>query len=159
MYGITQAAGMLASGLNQRALVIGADVLSKLMNFADRSTCVLFGDGAGAVVLEPVAEQGFLGFELGADGAGGVDLSMPAGGSRMPATAETVANDLHYVQMNGRHVYKFATRVLVSSAEALLDEDGEWRSRTWTFTFPTRPTSGSSIMPWRDWGSRRNASS
>jgi 3-oxoacyl-[acyl-carrier-protein] synthase-3 len=124
MYGITQAAGMLASGLNRRALVIGADVLSKLMNFADRSTCVLFGDGAGAVVLEPVAEQGFLGFELGADGAGGVDLSMPAGGSRMPATAETVANDLHYVQMNGRHVFKFATRMLVSSAEALLAKTG-----------------------------------
>src|SRR5580765_1621983 len=124
MYGITQAAGMLASGLNRRALVIGADVLSKLMNFADRSTCVLFGDGAGAVVLEPVAEQGFLGFELGADGAGGVDLSMPAGGSRMPATTETVANDLHYVHMNGRHVYKFATRVLVSSAEALLAKTG-----------------------------------
>jgi 3-oxoacyl-[acyl-carrier-protein] synthase-3 len=124
MYGITQAAGMLASGLNRRALVIGADVLSKVMNFADRSTCVLFGDGAGAVVLEPVAEQGFIGFELGADGAGGVDLQMPAGGSRLPATAETVANDLHYVQMNGRHVFKFATRVLVSSAEVLLEKTG-----------------------------------
>jgi 3-oxoacyl-[acyl-carrier-protein] synthase-3 len=124
MYGITQAAGMLASGLNRRALVIGADVLSKVMNFADRSTCVLFGDGAGAVVLEPVEERGFLGFELGADGAGGVDLHMPAGGSRMPTTAETVANDLHYVQMNGRHVFKFATRVLVSSAEALLAKTG-----------------------------------
>jgi 3-oxoacyl-[acyl-carrier-protein] synthase-3 len=124
MYGITQAAGMLASGLNRRALVIGADVLSKVMNFADRSTCVLFGDGAGAVVLEPVEERGFLGFELGADGAGGVDLHMPAGGSRMPTTAETVANDLHYVQMNGRQVFKFATRVLVNSAEALLAKTG-----------------------------------
>jgi 3-oxoacyl-[acyl-carrier-protein] synthase-3 len=120
MYGIAQAFGMVESGLSGRALVIGADVLSKLMNFADRSTCVLFGDGAGAVVVEPVAEEGFLGFELGADGAGGKDLNLPAGGSRMPTTAETVASGAHYVQMNGREVFKFATRVLVSSAEAVL---------------------------------------
>jgi 3-oxoacyl-[acyl-carrier-protein] synthase III len=124
MYGITQAAGMLGAGLSRRALVIGADVLSKLMNFADRSTCVLFGDGAGAAVLEPVAAEGFLGFELGADGAGGVDLQMPAGGSRLPASAETVAGGLHTVQMNGRRVFKFATRVLVSSAESLLEKTG-----------------------------------
>jgi 3-oxoacyl-[acyl-carrier-protein] synthase III len=120
MYGIAQAFGMVESGLSSRALVIGADVLSKLMDFADRSTCVLFGDGAGAVVVEPVAEEGFLGFELGADGGGGKDLYLPAGGSRMPTTAETVASGAHYVQMNGREVFKFATRVLVSSAEAVL---------------------------------------
>jgi 3-oxoacyl-[acyl-carrier-protein] synthase-3 len=124
MYGIAQAAGMLAAGLGRRSLVVGADVLSKVMNFADRSTCVLFGDGAGAVVMEPVAAEGFLGFELGADGAGGVDLQMPAGGSRLPTSAETVAGGLHYVQMNGRQVYKFATRVLVSSAESLLAKTG-----------------------------------
>jgi 3-oxoacyl-[acyl-carrier-protein] synthase-3 len=124
MYGITQAAGMIGAGLSRRALVVGADVLSKVMNFADRSTCVLFGDGAGAVVLEPVAAEGFLGFELGADGAGGVDLSMPAGGSRLPASAETVAGGLHTVHMNGRQVFKFATRVLVSSAETLLAKTG-----------------------------------
>jgi 3-oxoacyl-[acyl-carrier-protein] synthase III len=124
MYGIAQAAGMLGAGLSRRALVIGADVLSKLMNFADRSTCVLFGDGAGAAVLEPVAAEGFLGFELGADGAGGVDLHMPAGGSRLPASAETVAGGLHTVQMNGRQVFRFATRVLVSSAEELLEKTG-----------------------------------
>jgi 3-oxoacyl-[acyl-carrier-protein] synthase III len=99
-------------------------VLSKVMNFADRSTCVLFGDGAGAVVLEPVPAEGFLGFELGADGAGGVDLQMPAGGSRLPASAETVAGRLHYVHMNGRQVFRFATRVLVSSAESLLAKTG-----------------------------------
>jgi 3-oxoacyl-[acyl-carrier-protein] synthase-3 len=124
MYGITQAAGMVGSGLSRRALVIGADVLSKVMNMADRSTCVLFGDGAGAVVIEPVQEQGFLGFELGADGSGGVDLNMPAGGSRLPASAQTVEGGLHYVHMNGRQVFKFATRVLVSSAQKLLDETG-----------------------------------
>jgi len=124
MYGIAQAAGMLGAGLSRRALVIGADVLSKLMNFGDRSTCVLFGDGAGAAVLEPVATEGFLGFELGADGARGLDLQMPAGGSRLPASAETVAGGLHTVQMNGREVFKFATRVLVSSAESLLEKTG-----------------------------------
>jgi 3-oxoacyl-[acyl-carrier-protein] synthase-3 len=120
MYGIAQAYGLVSVGLSHRALVIGADVLSKLMNFADRATCVLFGDGAGAAVLERVDEGGFLGFELGADGSGGPDLQLPAGGSRMPTTADTVARGEHYVQMNGRQVYKFATRVLVSSAENVL---------------------------------------
>jgi 3-oxoacyl-[acyl-carrier-protein] synthase-3 len=124
MYGIAQAYGMVDSGLTRRALVIGADVLSKLMNFADRSTCVLFGDGAGAVVVERVDEGGFLGFELGADGSGGPDLHLPAGGSRLPTTAETVASGAHYVHMNGRQVFRFATRVLVSSAENILAECG-----------------------------------
>jgi 3-oxoacyl-[acyl-carrier-protein] synthase III len=122
MYGIAQAYGMVESGLSRRSLVIGADVLSKLMNFSDRSTCVLFGDGAGAVVVERAAGEGFLGFELGADGAGGKDLHLPAGGSRMPTTAETVASGAHYVHMNGREVFKFATRVLVSSAQAVLEQ-------------------------------------
>jgi 3-oxoacyl-[acyl-carrier-protein] synthase III len=122
MYGIAQAYGMVESGLSRRALVIGADVLSKLMNFSDRSTCVLFGDGAGAAVVERAADEGFLGFELGADGAGGKDLNLPAGGSRMPTTAETVASGAHYVHMNGREVFKFATRVLVSSAQAVLEQ-------------------------------------
>jgi 3-oxoacyl-[acyl-carrier-protein] synthase-3 len=122
MYGIAQAYGMVESGLSRRSLVIGADVLSKLMNFGDRSTCVLFGDGAGAAVVERASNEGFLGFELGADGAGGKDLNLPAGGSRMPPTAETVASGAHYVHMNGREVFKFATRVLVSSGQAILDQ-------------------------------------
>jgi 3-oxoacyl-[acyl-carrier-protein] synthase-3 len=122
MYAIAQAHGMVAAGLAKKALVVGGDVLSKIMNWHDRSTCVLFGDGAGAVVLERVSEGGFLGFELGADGAGGIDLQLPAGGSRMPTSAETVGNGAHFVQMNGREVFKFATRVLVSSAEAILAE-------------------------------------
>jgi 3-oxoacyl-[acyl-carrier-protein] synthase-3 len=122
MYAIAQAHGMVAAGLSKKALVVGGDVLSKLMDWSDRSTCVLFGDGAGAVVMERVDEGGFLGFELGADGAGGPELFLPAGGSRQPPTPETVANGAHYVQMNGREVFKFATRVLVSSAEAVLAE-------------------------------------
>ncbi len=124
MYALAQAFGMVASGLVGRVLVVGGDVLSKVVNFADRSTCVLFGDGAGAVVVESVSEGGFLGFELGADGAGGVDLQLPAGGSRTPASADTVARGQHYVQMNGRQVFKFATRVLVSSAESVLARCG-----------------------------------
>jgi 3-oxoacyl-[acyl-carrier-protein] synthase-3 len=94
VYALVQAHGMVASGLVDHALVVGGDVLSKIVDWEDRSTCVLFGDGAGAVVLERVPEGGFLGFELGADGSGGPQLYMPAGGSRAPATAETVARRL-----------------------------------------------------------------
>ena len=122
MYALAQAHGMISAGLTSRALVIGGDVLSKIVNWQDRATCVLFGDGAGAVLLEPTQDDGFFGFELGADGAGGVHLYMPAGGSRLPASPETVASGQHLVLMNGREVFKFATRVLVSSAEKLLEE-------------------------------------
>ncbi|MBA2474666.1 MAG: ketoacyl-ACP synthase III [Actinobacteria bacterium] len=124
MYALAQAYGMIAGGLSSRALVVGGDVLSKIVDWSDRSTAVLFGDGAGAVVLEAVDAGGFLGFELGADGAGGVHLNLPAGGSRMPATAESVAGGQHLVKMNGPEVFKFATRVLVSSAERVLAECG-----------------------------------
>jgi 3-oxoacyl-[acyl-carrier-protein] synthase-3 len=124
VYALAQAHGMVAGGLADRALVIGGDVLSRIVDWEDRSTCVLFGDGAGAVVLERVKEGGFLGFELGADGSGGQELYMPAGGSREPATAESVAARHHFARMNGREVFKFATRVLVDSAEKVLDECG-----------------------------------
>jgi 3-oxoacyl-[acyl-carrier-protein] synthase-3 len=125
MYAIAQAYGMLAAGLAHRALVVGGDVLSRILDWSDRRTAILFGDGAGAVVLQRVSEGGFLGFELGADGSGGPQLFLPAGGSRAPASAETVAENKHYVQMNGREVFKFATRVLVSSAEKVLAECGK----------------------------------
>ena len=121
MYALAQGYGMVATGLSERALVVGGDVLSKIIDWSDRRTSILFGDGAGAVVLERVAEGGFLGFELGAEGAGGIHLSLPAGGSRLPASAETVAGQQHFVQMNGREVFKFATRVLVTSAEKVLE--------------------------------------
>jgi 3-oxoacyl-[acyl-carrier-protein] synthase III len=118
VYAIAQAYGMLASGLSRRALVVGGDVLSKILDPTDRSTLVLFGDGAGAVVLEPVDEGGFIGFELGADGGGGEHLWLPGSGSRHFDSPE------EFVKMNGREVFKFATRVLVSSARQLLDEVG-----------------------------------
>jgi 3-oxoacyl-[acyl-carrier-protein] synthase III len=120
MYALVQAYGMMAAGLAQRALVVGGDVLSRILDWADRSTLVLFGDGAGAVVLERTPERGFLGFELGADGGGGIHLSLPGSGSRRMDDA--TANG--YVHMNGREVFKFATRVLVSSAQAVLERCG-----------------------------------
>jgi len=118
MYALAQAYGMIAGGLANKALVVGGDVLSKILDWEDRSTLVLFGDGAGAVVLERVEAGGFLGFELGAEGAGGNHLWLPGSGSRAFDESEK------YVKMNGREVYKFATRVLVSSAEKLLAECG-----------------------------------
>ena len=120
MYALAQAYGMMASGLADRALVIGGDVLSRILDWSDRSTLVLFGDGAGAVVLERVGQPGFLGFELGADGGGGVHLSLPGSGSRR--MEEAAGNG--YVHMNGREVFKFATRVLVSSAQDVLERCG-----------------------------------
>jgi 3-oxoacyl-[acyl-carrier-protein] synthase III len=124
MYALAQAYGMLAGGVCRRALVVGGDVLSKIVDWSDRATCIVFGDGVGAVVLERVESGGFLGFELGADGSRGLDLYLPAGGSRAPASTETVARNEHFVRMNGREVFKFATRILVSSAETLLDQLG-----------------------------------
>jgi 3-oxoacyl-[acyl-carrier-protein] synthase-3 len=118
MYAVAQAYGMIAAGLAQRALVVGGDVLSRILDWSDRSTLVLFGDGAGAVVLEKVESGGFLGFELGADGGGGIHLSLPGSGSRKLEDATSNG----FVQMNGREVFKFATRVLVSSAQDLLEE-------------------------------------
>jgi 3-oxoacyl-[acyl-carrier-protein] synthase-3 len=118
MYAVAQAYAMVSSGLSKRALVVGGDVLSKILDWSDRSTLVLFGDGAGAVVVEHVDEGGFLGFELGADGGGGDNLWLPGSGSRYFENADKL------VKMNGREVFKFATRVMVSSAQKVLDECG-----------------------------------
>src|SRR6266508_2359666 len=120
MYALAQAYGMMAAGLAERALVVGGDVLSRILDWTDRSTLVLFGDGAGAVVLEKVEQPGFLGFELGADGGGGIHLSLPGSGSRK--LEDATGNG--FVHMNGREVFKFATRVLVSSAQAVIDRCG-----------------------------------
>jgi 3-oxoacyl-[acyl-carrier-protein] synthase-3 len=119
VYALAQAYGMLASGLSRRALVVGGDVLSKILDWDDRSTIVLFGDGAGAVVMEPVEEGGFLGFELGADGGGGKNLWLPGSGSRRFDDPDS------FVKMNGREVFKFATRIMVYSAEQILSECGK----------------------------------
>jgi 3-oxoacyl-[acyl-carrier-protein] synthase-3 len=119
VYAIAQAYGMLASGISRKALVVGGDVLSKILDWDDRSTLVLFGDGAGAVVMEPVERGGFMGFELGADGGGGEYLWYPGSGSRRFEDPDAL------LKMNGREVFKFATRILVHSAQQILGECGK----------------------------------
>jgi 3-oxoacyl-[acyl-carrier-protein] synthase III len=124
VYGVAQAYGAVAGGLSERALVIGSETLSRITNWNDRGTCILFGDGAGAAVLERVRDGGIVGIELGADGSGGPDLCVPAGGSRMPVTAANLEDDMQFIQMRGPEVFRFATRVMVSSAEQVLEKSG-----------------------------------
>ncbi|MBP1930749.1 beta-ketoacyl-ACP synthase III [Ammoniphilus resinae] len=125
LYGLATATQFIQNGLYRYVLVIGAECLSKVVNWSDRNTCVLFGDGAGAAVLGQVEEgYGFLSFDLGSDGSGGDLLKVPAGGSRLPATEHTIANDLHYVSMAGSEVFKFAVRVMGNSAEAAIQKAG-----------------------------------
>ncbi|HXG89453.1 MAG TPA: beta-ketoacyl-ACP synthase III [Vicinamibacterales bacterium] len=120
-YSLTVGAQMVAAGAVRNALVIGADVMSSIIDYTDRSTCVLFGDGAGAVVVGP-AEEGFgiLDFEHQVDGSGGHALCMPAGGSRQPASHETVDQRLHYVKQEGQTVFKFAVTKTGDVCERLL---------------------------------------
>jgi 3-oxoacyl-[acyl-carrier-protein] synthase-3 len=125
LYGITTGSQFIANGLYRYVLVVGVETLSKITNYKDRNTCVLFGDGAGAALLGPVADGfGFRAFELGADGSGGPLLCQPAGGSRIPASPESVAQNLHYISMTGGEVFKFAVRVMNSATEAVLEKSG-----------------------------------
>jgi 3-oxoacyl-[acyl-carrier-protein] synthase-3 len=125
-YGVTTAAQMVASGASRRALVVGADVMSSIIDYTDRTTCVLFGDGAGAVVVEPADEEGIgiLDFENYIDGSGGQALCMPAGGSLRPASHETVDQRLHYVKQDGQTVFKFAVRNTEEACRRLLQRNG-----------------------------------
>jgi len=125
IYSLATATGMLKSGLYRNALVVGAECLSRITDYADRNTCILFGDGAGAVVLGEVPEgRGFRSFELGADGSGGPLLNLAGGGSRMPASAETVESKAHFIHMAGNEVFKFAVRIMGSAAEEALRKAG-----------------------------------
>lgn len=125
LYGVVMAQQTIATGLYNCALVIGVEMLSKVVDWTDRNTCVLFGDAAGAAILQPVSEgRGILGSVLGAEGAGGVHLKLPAGGSRNPASAQTVADKLHYVHMNGQEVYKFAVRVMNEATTQVMEKAG-----------------------------------
>ena len=125
MYSIATASQFIKTGLYKYVLVIGAETLSRLMDFTDRNTCVLFGDGAGAVVLGEVPEgYGILGVHLGSDGGGGPLLSLPAGGTRIPATEESVKNRLHYIHMEGNEVFKFAVKIMGEAAFKALEQAG-----------------------------------
>ena len=121
-YALTVGAQMVTAGAVRNALVIGADVMSSIIDYTDRSTCVLFGDGAGAVVVGPASEEdfGIIDFEHKVDGSGGGALCMPAGGSRLPASHETVEQRLHYVKQEGQTVFKFAVTNTGDVCERLL---------------------------------------
>ncbi|KIL35257.1 3-oxoacyl-ACP synthase [Cohnella kolymensis] len=125
IYGLANATGFIKMGMYQKVLVVGAECLSRITDYTDRNTCILFGDGAGAVVLGEVPEgRGFKSFELGADGSGGELLRIPGGGSRLPSSEQTVADRRHFLEMNGRDVFKFAVRVMGNSAEVALSKAG-----------------------------------
>lgn len=123
IYALTIAQQFILTNFYSKVLVIGADTLSKITDYTDRNTCVLFGDGAGAVVLEKGEEgKGILSSHLGADGKGGKLLELPAGGTLHPASKETIEKRMHYIKMDGKEVFKFATRNMVSSAKEALQK-------------------------------------
>jgi 3-oxoacyl-[acyl-carrier-protein] synthase-3 len=125
-YSLTTASQLVASGAHDHALVVGADVMSSIIDYKDRSTCVLFGDGAGAVVVSAAreGEPSILDFEHEIDGSGGPALCMPAGGSARPPSHETVDGRLHYVKQDGQAVFKFAVRKTEEISRRLLERSG-----------------------------------
>jgi 3-oxoacyl-[acyl-carrier-protein] synthase-3 len=125
IYGITTAAHLVSAGSHKKVMVIGADTMSRIIDYQDRSTCILFGDGAGAVIIEPTeeGEVGFIDFVNEIDGSGGDYLKQPAGGSRMPATAETVRDRMHVVKQDGAQIFKYAVRKMFETSRTLLDRN------------------------------------
>ncbi|EEG77211.1 beta-ketoacyl-ACP synthase III [Dethiobacter alkaliphilus] len=124
IYGLAVGSQFVATGVYKRVLVIGAEVLSRILDWSDRSTCVLFGDGAGAVVLGPREAEGLLSFKLGSDGTTANLLHIPAGGTCQPATPQTLEDRLHYVKMSGNEIYKFAVRAMGEVTQEALDAAG-----------------------------------
>ncbi|HVW10464.1 MAG TPA: 3-oxoacyl-[acyl-carrier-protein] synthase III C-terminal domain-containing protein, partial [Bryobacteraceae bacterium] len=126
VYGLTTAASLIGAGTHKKVLVIGADTMSRIIDYKDRATCVLFGDGAGAMLLEASEEgedAGFIDFFGEIDGSGGEFLYMPGGGSRKPASAETVAGRMHYVHQEGQQVFKYAVRKMYEMSTTLLERN------------------------------------
>ncbi|MCH8267355.1 MAG: ketoacyl-ACP synthase III [Acidobacteria bacterium] len=125
LYALTTGSQLIASGAQKNVLVVGADVMSSIINYEDRATCVIFGDGAGAVLLEPAEseEEGILDYLNEIDGSGGQYLQMPAGGSRMPSTEETVKKKLHYVHQDGSQVFKYAIRKMSEACKTILERN------------------------------------
>ncbi len=125
LYALTIGEQFIKNGVYKNALIIGAETLTKILDWEDRNTCVLFGDGAGAVVIERTEEgYGILSSYLGADGGNGEALIQPAGGSRIPASLNSVENKLHYVKMDGSEVFKFAVRVMAKAAMEAINRGG-----------------------------------
>jgi 3-oxoacyl-[acyl-carrier-protein] synthase-3 len=125
VYALATGAGMIRGGMANTVLVVGAETLSRIVDWSDRATCVLFGDGAGAVVLRGSAEPGgVLATVLGSDGSGGELLIVPGGGAKHPAGPDTVISKMHYLKMNGREVYRFATRVMALAARQAVERAG-----------------------------------
>jgi 3-oxoacyl-[acyl-carrier-protein] synthase-3 len=125
IYGLANASNFIATGMYKYALVVGADCLSRITDYEDRNTCILFGDGAGAVVLGEVPQdRGFKSFELGADGSGGELLKLAGGGSRHPSSPSTIERRMHYIYMAGSEVFKFAVRIMGTAAEEALRKAG-----------------------------------
>jgi len=122
IYALATAAQFVSAGTHKKVLVVGADVMTSIIDFKDRATCVLFGDGAGAVLLEPAEEGecGIIDFLLRSDGGGGQFLYMPAGGSLNPASAKTIEKKMHYVHQDGKNVFKFAVRGMADISEEIL---------------------------------------
>lgn len=125
VYALGMAKGLIVSGQAENVLVVGAETLSRIVDWSDRNTCVLFGDGAGAVLVQARSVPGgILSTEMGCDGSGAELLTLPAGGSKLPATLETVASGQHFIKMNGRAVFRFATRVMADATRKVLDRAG-----------------------------------
>ena len=124
VYGLSVASQFIETGMYDNILVVGAETLSKIMDWEDRNTCVLFGDGAGAAVVQSVEKGGFISFDLGSDGSGGDSLYMPGGGSLHPATEKTVNDRLHYIKMEGNQVFKFAVKRMSQSSIDVVNEAG-----------------------------------
>ncbi len=125
VYALTVGAQFVGAGTHRRVLVIGSDVMTSIIDFQDRATCVLFGDGAGAVLLEPAADgEGILDFANDVDGSGGCNLCMPGGGSLHPASHETVEKRMHYVHQEGQQVFKYAVRRMAELSCQLLERNG-----------------------------------
>ncbi len=126
VYALQMGAKLVESGAHSKVLVIGADTMSSIIDYTDRTTCVLFGDGAGAVLIEPTEEDevGLIDFAHEIDGSGGNALKMPGGGSQHPSTVETVQQKMHYVHQDGQAVYKFAVRKMVEASETVLARNG-----------------------------------
>jgi 3-oxoacyl-[acyl-carrier-protein] synthase III len=124
-YALTVGAQFVGSGTHKKVLVIGSDVMTSILDYTDRATCVLFGDGAGAVLLEPAADgEGILDFSHDIDGSGGANLYMPGGGSLNPTSQETVAKRMHYVHQEGAQVFKYAVRRMSEHAVNILERNG-----------------------------------